>query len=197
MNRQQHCWIWLGTVATLLGLLSQGPEAGLAWAQEFSADQIVTTSNMKEVGTLYYRLDRWRLETRVGEYETISIFRLDKRLVWTLLPKDKKYMEMPMLDDDLPLPAKIVGEIERAVVGQEEVEGFLCDKLVVRYSKEDEICEMRYWIPKELGVPIRSEAPDLNWKNELKNIRGGSQPDELFEVPSGYELFVPPLDFIR
>jgi len=197
MNRQQHCWIWIGTVAVLLGLLSLGPEAGLARAQEFSADQIVITSNMKEMGTLYYRPDRWRLETKMGERETICIFRVDKKLIWTILPKDKKYIEVSLLDDDLPLPKKIVGEIERIVVGQEEVEGFLCDKLVVRYSKEDEICEMRYWIPKELGVPIRSEAPDLNWRNELKNIRGGPQPDELFEVPSGYELFVPPLNFIR
>ena len=197
MSRKQHCWIWLGTVAVLLGLLSLGPEAGLAWAQEFSADQIVITSNMKEMGTLYYRPDRWRLETKMGERETICIFRVDKKLIWTILPKDKKYIEVSLLDDDLPLPAKIAGEIERAAVGQEEVEGFLCDKLIVRYSKGDEVGEFRYWIPKELGIPIRSEAPDLDWKNELKNIKLGPQSDELFEVPPGFELFVSPTDFIH
>ncbi len=178
-------------------LLGFGLTPSPSYAQEFSAEQTSITQMTKEVGILYHRPDRWRLEAEGEKHTDISIFRLDKKVVWILLPKEKKYMEVPLTEEEMPLPARIAGEIDRAVVGQEEVEGFTCDKLVVRYSKESEVCEMIFWVSPQLGVPLRSEAPDLGWKAELKKIKVGVQPDELFEIPAGYERFNPPMDVLR
>lgn len=191
----RHGWIWpFFLVFLLLGLgLSSSP----SYAQEFSAEQWVITEATEEVGTLFHRPDRWRLEVQREQRTDISIFRLDKKVVWILLPKEKNYMETTLTEEDLPLPARIAGEIDRAVVGQEKVEGFICDKLVVRYSKGDGVGEMVFWVSPQLGVPLRSEAPDLGWKAELKNIKLGTQPDELFEIPAGYELFNAPTDLFR
>jgi len=178
-------------------LLGFGLASSPSYAQEFSAEEITITPMAKEVGILYHRPDRWRLEVKGETHTDISIFRLDKKVAWILLPKEKKYMEVPLTEEDMPLPARIAGEIDRVVVGQEEVEGFNCDKLVVRYSKENEVREMIFWVSPQLGVPLRSEASDLGWVAELKKIKVGAQPDELFEAPANYERFGPPMDVLR
>jgi len=187
--------MWTATVALLIGV---GLAAGLAFVQEFSAEQTTITGGKKEVDKLCYRPDRWRLETKGGMFPDITIFRLDKKLIWKLFPKERQYMEIPLTPEDLPLPERITGEIDRRVVGQEEIEGLICDKLVIRYSSasaEGGVAEMYLWISQQLKVPLRTEAPDLNWRTELKDIKMGPQADELFEVPQGYEVFAPSLEF--
>jgi len=193
MTIQYRTWpFFLGFLLLGLGLVPSSSDA-----QDFSAEQTVITRATKETGTLFHRPDRWRLEVKGEKHTDISIFRLDKKVIWILLPKEKQYMAGSLSDEDVPLPARIPGEIDRAVVGQEEVEGFMCDKLMVRYSKGDEVGEMVFWVSPQLGVPLRSEAPDLGWKVELKNIKLGPQPDELFEPPADYGLFTPPMDILR
>jgi hypothetical protein len=84
------------------------------------------------------------------------------------------------------------------MVGQEEIDGFLCDKMIIRYASESGeggIAEMSVWISQQLRVPLRTEAPDLDWKVELKRIQVGPQADGLFEIPQGYERFAPPAEF--
>jgi hypothetical protein len=185
----------LAIVALLWGL---GLTSSLAFAQEFSAKQTTITQGKKQVDVLYYRPDRWRMEAKGGPFSDVTIFRLDKKVVWKLFPNERKYMEIPLIPEDLPLPERITGEIDRKVVGQEEIEGLICDKLVVRYSSESAeggVAEMYLWISQQLKVPLRTEAPDLNWRTELKDIEIGPQADELFEIPQGYEAFAPPLGF--
>jgi hypothetical protein len=187
---------WPTVLVMLLGLCAV---ASVVVAQEFSADQITITRDKREVDTLYYRPDRWRIEEQGGAFPVVTIFRLDKKVIWRIMPKDKKYMEMPLTPEDLPLPEKFPGEIDRKVVGQEEIDGFLCDKMVIRYSSESGesgIAEMSLWISQQLKVPLRTEAPDLDWKTELKRIQAGPQADGLFEVPQGFESFVPPKEFL-
>ena len=187
---------WPTVLVMLLGLCAI---ASAVVAQEFSADQITITGGKKEVDTLYYRPDRWRVEEQGGAFPVVTIFRLDKKVIWRIMPKDKKYMEIPLMPEDLPLPERFPGEIERKVVGQEEIDGFLCDKMIIRYSSESGesgIAEMSLWISQQLKVPLRTEAPDLDWKTELKRIQAGPQADGLFEVPQGFESFVPPKEFL-
>jgi len=186
---------WLTLFILLAGLVCL---VGLAFAQEFSAEQTTITRGRAEIDLLYYRPDRWRMEAKDADFPDITIFRLDKKVVWKLFPLEKKYLQIPLSPEDLPIPEKITGEIERKVVGQEEIEGQMCDKLIVRYSSESAeggVGEMYFWISQQLKVPIRTEAPDLDWKTEIKKIKMGPQADQLFEVPQGFEAFVPPLEF--
>ena len=85
------------------------------------------------------------------------------------------------------------------MVGQEQIEGYLCDKLLIRYTyggAEEEGSEMYLWVSPELKAPLRTEAPDLDWKTELRNIKAGPQSDDLFEVPPGYDRFEPPVGWM-
>ena len=36
-------------------------------------------------------------------------------------------------------------------------------------------------------MPVKTAALDNSWEMEFKNIRTGSQPESLFEVPAGYK----------
>lgn len=186
----------LGFMALILWLLAAGGEARSGWSQEFSADQLTIRGTFKQEDRLYFRADRWRVEAKGGSFPDIIIVRLDKKVIWKLLPQERRYIEMPLRPEDLPVPETIPGEIERKVVDQEEIEGFLCDKLVIRYTyggDEGEVSEMYLWISRELKAPLRTEAPDLDWKTELRNIKVGPQGEDLFEIPPGYERFEPPV----
>jgi hypothetical protein len=190
-------YAWISSILSVLFLAGLGLASSPSCAEEFSAEQATITRSTTEVSALHYRPDRWRLEVKGKGHSDIAIFRLDKKLIWILLPNDKRYMQAVLAPEDLPLPGRIPGEIDRSVVGQEDVEGFVCDKVVVRYSKGDETCEMIFWVSRKLGVPLRSEAPDLGWKTEVQKIQLGPQPDSLFEIPADYEFFDPPMDILR
>jgi len=185
----------VGFLLSALWLLATEGGNGWGWAQEFSADQLTIRGTFKQEDSIYFRPDRWRVEAKGGPFPEIIIVRLDKKAVWKLLPQERRYIEMPLRPEDLPVPERIPGEIERKVVGQEQIEGYLCDKLLIRYTyggAEGEASEMYLWVSPELKAPLRTEAPDLDWKTELRNIRVGPQRDDLFEVPPGYDRFEPP-----
>ena len=47
------------------------------------------------------------------------------------------------------------------------------------------------WLDPELGVPVRGKAPDGS-TFELRGIRVGTQPADLFSVPAGFQKITPP-----
>ena len=113
----QRFRMWPSMVAFLIAL---GGVAAFALAQEFSAEQITISGVKKEVDRLYCRPDRWRIEAKDEASPEITIFRLDKKVIWQLLPKEKKYVQMPLSQEDLPLPERMVGEMERKIIRSEE-----------------------------------------------------------------------------
>jgi hypothetical protein len=127
-----------------------------------------------------------RMETQ----ESISISRMDKKVVWILMPKDRMYMEQPFDPAQAVATAeKMVGEIERKLVGQEMVDGKMASKYQVVYSINGRRETMFQWFVSGFKMPVKSAAVDNSWTMEYKNIKTGKQPDSLFEVPAGYEKF--------
>jgi hypothetical protein len=65
-------------------------------------------------------------------------------------------------------------------VGREVVNG----RRAVNYEGKcsGEICNV--WIDRDLRVPVKSERKESS--SELRDIREGPQPAELFEIPAGY-----------
>ena len=155
-------------------------------AEDFSADMINTTKGGIFRGKIFVAKDKMRMETQ----ESISISRMDKKVVWILMPKDKMYMEQPFDPAQAVATAeKMVGEIERKLVGQEMVDGKMASKYQVVYSLSGKKETMFQWFVSGFKMPVKSAAVDNSWIMEYKNIKTGKQPDSLFEVPAGYEKF--------
>lgn len=156
--------------------------------EEFSANVMSTTPMGTFSGKVFVTKDRTRMELA----ESTIITRLDKKAVYILLPT-KMYMEQPLGPEyAASVGEKLPGEISRELVGREEVGGRSAQKFKVTYmldGKEDTVFQ---WIDDKLGLPLKVAAPDGTWSLIYTDIKAGSQPDKLFEVPDDYSKFSMP-----
>jgi hypothetical protein len=160
--------------------------AASAQATDFSADMINKTGGKVFQGKIFIGQDKTRLETQ----ESISITRMDKKVVWILMPKDKMYMEQAFDPSRAPATSeKVDGEVERKLIGPEVIDGKKADKYQVMYTSKRKKESMFQWISSGIPVPVKMAAVDNSWSMEYKNIKKGKQPDSLFEVPAGYQKF--------
>lgn len=160
---------------------------GISTAFEFSADTIMTSDNHKMTGKIFSKQDRFRMEMTAEGQQMITITRADKKVVWHIMPQQSTYMEMPFNPNSKQAPkTEIKGEIERKLVGSENIDGHPTKKYLVTY-KEGPVTEKVYqWMATDINFPIKTADLNNRWVQEFKNVKIGSQPDKLFEVPSGY-----------
>ena len=157
--------------------------ASTVQAAEFSADMIYTS----KAGIMKQKLFTGNAKSRMESPEAVIISRLDKKLAWILMPRDKMYMEQPFDPSRIPATAeKFPGEIERTLMGTEAVDGRMTEKYRIVYTTVGAKTTIYLWLDPALDVPIKTEAEDGSWKMEYKNIKTGSQPASLFEIPAGY-----------
>jgi hypothetical protein len=156
------------------------------FADDFSADMISTTQGKSFKGKIFINKDKIRMETA----ESITITRLDKKVVWMLMPKDKMYMEQPVdTSKTVATSEKISNEIERKLISREMIDGRMADKYQVVYNANGKRVAIFQWIVAGLKIPVKTAAVDGSWTMEYKNIKTGKQPDSLFEVPGDYQKF--------
>ncbi len=86
-----------------------------SYALEYSADTIFTANGQKIYGKMYAKSDRFRMEITKPQ-SMITITRMDKNIVWSIIPSEKMYIEMPF-DPKIAPKTKISGEIDRKLVG--------------------------------------------------------------------------------
>ena len=159
---------------------------GIAIARDFSADMVFTTKDGVLTGKIFVAKEKTRMETA----QTITITRIDKNVVWILMPAQRMYMEQPLKPENVVATTdKIPGEIERKLVGKETVGGKRTDKYRIVYTTADKKETVFQWIAADSGLPIKSAAVDGRWTIEYKNLKTGKQPDSLFEIPTGYQKF--------
>jgi hypothetical protein len=122
--------------------------------------------------------------------EIILITRMDKKVMWNIIPKQKMYMELPLDMRNKPLVnEKIEGEIERKHVGNETIDGQPAKKYLVTYKSGEEKHKVYQWFATDINFPVKTADVDGAWVQEFKNIKMGSQPDSFFELPKGYKKF--------
>jgi Domain of unknown function (DUF4412) len=166
--------------------------AGTAFALEFSADTVMTSRGVKTNGKIYFKGDSFRMDMTSPRAMT-TITRLDKKVVWSIMPEQKMYMEIPFNPKREPIVKdKVQGEIERKLLGAEGVDGHPAKKYLVTYKSGGEKTQIYQWIATDINFPVKSEALDGSWTQEYKNIKLGNQPDSLFKVPAGYKKFQMP-----
>ncbi len=170
--------------------------AATALAADFSADMVHTSKAGIVKQKLFISNDKSRMETA----EAISIIRPDKKVMWMLMPQQKMYMEQSLDPSNIPATSeKYAGEIERTLVGKEAVDGRMTDKYRIVYTAAGTKTTVYQWFAPDLGIPVKTASEDGSWMMEYKNIKVGSQPDSLFELPAGYSkmsLEMPSMDNI-
>ncbi|MDD4955190.1 MAG: hypothetical protein PHP17_04030 [Candidatus Omnitrophica bacterium] len=162
---------------------------GSVCAQEFSADVSSNAGGQQIFGKIYNTPQKVRMEAN----GVTSIARIDKSIVWVLMPEQNKYMEVPMTASNVVAGSdKLPGEIERKLIGKETLDGKAVDKYRIVYTTGGKTESIFSWILPDSGIPAKTVAEDGSWQIEYRNINIASQPDSLFEVPSGYEKFAMP-----
>jgi hypothetical protein len=157
---------------------------GIAFAEDFSADILTRNEAGAFQGKVYVAKSKIRMEMAGA----VNITRLDKNTSWMLMPDQKKYMDLPMdLQNVVAGQDKMPGEMQRELVGQETIEGRKADKYRIVYSSKGQKQVIYTWLLSDINMPVRTQAEDNSWMMEYRNISVGSQPDELFEIPAGYE----------
>ena len=160
--------------------------ATIVLAEDFSADMINTTKGGIFKGKIFISKDKTRMETLEG----ITITRMDKKVVWILMPKDKMYMEQPFDPSKAVASSeKVSGEIERKLIGQEIIDGKMTNKYQIVYNQNGKRETIFQWLAVGLKIPVKTAAGDNSWIMEYKNIKTGKQSDALFEVPADYQKF--------
>lgn len=154
--------------------------------KDFSADFMSRSGSVSFKGKMFFSGDKFRMENP----QAVTITRMDKKAVWVLMPSQKMYMEQPMTEDHAKgVAQKMEGEIKREKVGSETVNGIKADKYRVTYKTDGSSGSIFQWTASGLSMPVKTSSVDGKWSMELKNIKFGSQPASLFEIPAGYKKF--------
>lgn len=157
---------------------------GLAQAAEFSADVFNTQQGQATQAKIYVQTNKIRLETLGAEEYTI--LRPDQSVIWIVVPEEKSYLEIwssqPREGD-----GKMKGEVKRHYLSSESINGHETKKFEVHYLDKKTLRKAHQWIATDLNYPIKISALDGSWSTEYRNIRIGSQPDNLFEIPPGFD----------
>jgi hypothetical protein len=176
--------------------------------EDFSAD-MVDTSQSKAVNKakMYATKDKMRFEPEAqGAHGTAVIVNFTTHTSDALMPERKMYMEfqgqgpgMQQWSRELFRPSDVGNACSEWLklpnnqggtcknLGSETVNG----RSTVKYEGTNAKGETGYvWVDKKIGFPIKWQSKNDTW--ELQNIKEGSQPASLFEIPAGYQKFQMP-----
>lgn len=166
--------------------------------KEFSADQvrIDASGNSENAGRIYYAHEKMRMEgmglSKGGapqEEDMIIIVRGDKKLHWMINPKKKAYFERAVDEKEIEQLSGLVGKGVEKDLGTETVQGYKCRKKQITNTVEimgfKKTVQSVIWISDDFPMPLRTQTSEGD-ATELRNIKEGRQPSDLFEIPSDY-----------
>lgn len=163
-------------------------------AMEFSAEMVSKMKGTSVASKIYFSGKKWRSEMDTKGHKSISIVRMDKKIMWNIMPQQKMYMEMKIPEQQKASMSKDVpGQIKREKMGRERINGIDCEKYKITYKDTEtgKTGSLYQWLSKD-DLPIKTEAADGSWSTEMKNLKKGKQPSSLFEIPAGYKKYVMP-----
>lgn len=152
--------------------------------------------------TVYYEDSKERSEMNYSGQSMVSIMRHDMGMLWMLMPGGL-YMEQP-LDFSAPTmgpgqPPRAPTVAEGSVVsefteeGREAINGFDTTRYRMKAENADgSVVAGQIWltehnIPIQIRMLIESGAETGDVVISLQDLTIGDQPDDLFEIPSGYQ----------
>jgi len=184
-------------LAAVLAFPWNAVAAGFAPATvEYSADRHMSSGSREDlVGKVYSAPGKERDEFGQG---MVSIIRMDKKLIWTLMPSDRKYMEHRFGEAQGKRQAGDYRDcdVKQKGAGEEVVNGFRTKKSTIEVScPDDKKYSGTIWLTKD-NILMRMESVAESGKSkkekfrmELRNLKIGKLDPALFEIPAGYQKF--------
>ena len=167
---------------------------------EFSAEIVDLQKPGAPTAKVYFGKDKLRLESQNSGARSggALILNLATQTSTVLMPQQHMYMDMPAQSQAQRLGYTFfqTGDVENACsdwlklagnkggschkVGDESVNG----RDAVKYESTNANGETnQFWLDPKLRFPIKWQGKN---NGELQNIKEGSQPHNLFEVPAGF-----------
>lgn len=164
---------------------------------EYSADMVMDTGRGPTNSKVYYAQGgKERQEVSAQGSTQIMITRLDKNVQWIIMPEQKSYMEMSLVDAQKQSATNLYEcEVDFTSLGNETVNGVKATKNKVSMScSEDLNYKGTMWITKDnvmvkMDVTADMGSTKVTIKNELSNLKIAKQDPSLFEIPAGYKKF--------
>ncbi len=158
-----------------------------ALAIELSADVVRKSKGGESSSKMYMKGEKFRAD--IQNQTRYHIIRQDKNLMWIVLPDSKVYMEIRYSQEQKSADTggKIPGEVSRRTLGSEMIDGHPTVKYEITYEDNSRTHKIYQWLATDIDFPVKVAAIDGSWSNEYKNIKIGHIPDNLFEIPPGYD----------
>ncbi len=190
MNTRLSCR-WLFSLVMAVVLM---PMAERTYAAEFSAGTIIDRLGHQQQVKLYIKDRQIRAEMEdVFGQKQILISRPGKDQTFMLYPKTKGYMAFPATAVRSPVTQNeevIEKNGSRKMIGQEDIEGYLCDKYEIAFANKYR-GKMIVWVARKLNYPIQmiqvDGPPTGSLRRKLTNIKEQHIEDSMFRVPQGYK----------
>ena len=171
--------------ASLVAWLHAG---GMAWALEFSADQITKTNGHSRKANIYYRDDRWRLEHHDLNPVNVTIVRKDKQVMWLLLSRMRHFKTVPYDPEQAPkVHEKLDGEVKREEIGTETLDGHPTTlyEVTVREANRENVYYQ--WLATDIHFPLKLARKDGSWQVEYRHVALRPISDFLFQLPVNFQ----------
>lgn len=175
---------WFLSVSLAIWLIG----GGLAWALEFSADQITKINGHSRKANIYYREDRWRLEHHDMNPVNVTIVRKDKQVMWLLLSRMRHFKTVPYDPEQEPKVREMLdGEIAREEIGTETLDGHPTTlyQVTVREGSRDSVYYQ--WLASDIHFPLKLARKDGSWQVEYRHVKLRPVSDFLFQLPVNFQ----------
>ncbi|MBI5587006.1 MAG: hypothetical protein HY889_01415 [Deltaproteobacteria bacterium] len=167
---------------------------------EYSAETMTITGGLFSTGKVYHAPYMERREERAPGKEQVTITRMDKLVVWLLMPGEKTYIEIPVRQamERSQSPEDLDYQYTR--LGPELINGIITIKSRMEaVGQNGTVYEGYIWVTGE-GILLKMVSrergrPWTEVSTELQGLKIGPQPRSLFEVPKGYKLNAGPGGF--
>lgn len=155
----------------------------------YSAETVMKAKGQPEMVSRIYMggQDRWRVE--MAGQPQVQVVRLDRKLMYMIMPAAKTYYEMPLSGEEAESPGSHypAGKLSRRFLGKDTVNGQPTRKFEVTVTASGQKPQVfTEWWSDAFGMPLRIVPADGSWTMEQRNVKLGPQDAKLFEVPAGY-----------
>jgi len=163
----------------------------VALAAGYSADIVSTDKKGSTQSKIWVSYSLWaqRMEP-AAQPGMILIVRMDKKLIWNIMTKEKMYMEIAMRPgmggNTIASGEKAPSEVERTYLLTETVEGHVADKYRITHQMDNDKTFHFIWLLKDNNLfPIKTQYQDSI--TVFKNLVFEEPAATMFEVPAGYQ----------
>lgn len=160
----------------------------VAFALEFTADQITKIDGRTHKAFIYYRDQMWRIEHHSLGPVNVTIVRKDKQVVWHILSRMKHFKTLPYDDQqELRVTPALEGEISRQEIGTEVREGHPTILYEVTTKQGERVEQYYQWIATDLQFPMKLAKKDGSWIVEYQHVKMRAVSDYLFNLPVNFQ----------